>query len=218
MIAALMLPALLTGCDAQVPLGAGDDVTPLADLGDPFVAVVAAVEPEYLNPSCVIGLDLYEVGADTPAASVTMAARGAEWAGTTLEGGVQYTASASWTECTPGGAGTGSFESSTFSGVEGDLFLFRYNGVNAAFEAYVQREDFEGGVATVTFAETSTAAEVEALADDLGVETDLITSGGHDYYVSWSDTTSVGEVLSRLSEAEIYEDGGPVWTEAPDWW
>jgi hypothetical protein len=187
---------------------------PLAELGDPFVAVYAATSPGSFRSDCNIEVDLYE--GDEIVASAQMMASGGEWAGTMLPGTTQYRAVATWESCTTGPDGYGEFESSVFSGVQGDFFLFRYNGVLAAFEYVEQRVDFEGGVAEATFSEEMTADEVAAMAESLGLAHENVE--GNTWRFSWESPMAVGKVLSDLSAERWYLSGGPVWLRKPDWW
>lgn len=204
----------LTGCGDKIDLDEPEPAV-VADLGDPWVGIVAAVSPGYLRSTCTIGIELYDVETQALAAEAGIEAQGREWTGVALDGVVQYTATGSWDDCTTTDLGTGTFESTTFSGQQGDFFLFRYDGVTAAFETLVQREDFEGGVALVTFAE---GADVQAVAEAHGLEAEVISSGSLQYELTWSDTTPVGEVLGALSPEDAFVEGQPVWIRQPDWW
>jgi hypothetical protein len=206
---------LLLACNPKVDLG---DSAVIPDLGDPYVAIVAAVDPGLLKSTCVLSLDLLDAGTGDVAASVSVGAGGREWVGTQLQGGVQYTATGRWSDCTNTDRGTGEFSSSTFSGVEGDLFLFRYDGVNAAFESLVQREDFEGGGVSAAFAEGASATDVEALAAAAGAEEAAQADGSSDWTLRWTDATPVGAVLTSLSASSLYVSGAPIWIRQPEWW
>ncbi|MDP2312054.1 MAG: hypothetical protein Q8P41_04050 [Pseudomonadota bacterium] len=214
----LVLFPLLAACDKEIGLEEKAEEE-LAELGDPYAGIYAHAEPGYLRTDCTIGVDLYEVGVETLAASSTLYAQGGEWTGVQLGGTTQYTAEANWEGCTTlASTGTGSFSSSTFSGVAGDLFLFRYDGVTAAFETLVQRDDFKGGEALVTFVDESTSAEVAALAESIGVDADLVSTGSKQYEIHWDDTKAVAAVLAAFSEDDLYYDGQPVWITEPEWW
>lgn len=205
---------LLAACgDNKVGLEDSGEA-PIPELGDPFVAVYAAASPGTFRSDCNIDLDLYEGGEIV--ASAQMIAQGGEWVGTLLPGSVQYRAVAEWESCTTGPDGYGAFESSVFSGVDGDFFVFRYNGVLAAFEYLEQRVDFEGGMVDATFAEGTTEEEVAEIAATLGVEATL--DAGASYRFTWTSPLSVGHVLSELSAERDYAFGGPVWIRTPDWW
>lgn len=212
------LPLHVACVEAVVPEKEEEGVV-LAELGDPYAAIYAATAPDYLRAACEIGVELFELGSETPAASQEVDAQGGEWTGVALSASVQYTAEASWSDCTTvASTGTGSFSSGVFSGAAGDLFLFRYDGVTGAYEVIVQREDFEGGKALVTFVDSATSADVQTLAGEIGVEADLISTEGKQYAISWSDTTPVAAVLGAFSQDNLYFDGQPVWIDEPDWW
>jgi hypothetical protein len=206
---------LLLACNPKVEL---TDTGPIPDLGDPYVAIVAAVDPGLLRSDCTVSLDLFEAGSAEPAASVSVGAAGREWVGAMLTGGVQYTATGRWTDCTNTDRGTGDFTSSTFSGVDGDLFLFRYDGVTAAFESLQQREDFEGGAVTVSFIEGTSAADAQEVALATGVEEASLPEGSTEWTLRWTQDLAVGEVLSTLSASDLYRAGSPVWIREPEWW
>jgi hypothetical protein len=206
----------LLACTGKVEF---TDTGELPDLGDPYVAIVAAVDPGLLKSSCTIALDLYDAGSGELAASVSVGAGGREWVGTQLEGGVQYTATGRWADCTNvEDRGSGQFEASTFSGNAGDLFLFRYDGVTAAFESLVQREDFEGGAATVTFVDGTMLADAQAVATAAGADDAALLEGTDLWTLRWTDDTPVGEVLTALSASGLYWSGSPLWIREPDWW
>ncbi len=207
---------LLAACtDGSVGLEDKNE-EPLPDLGDPFVGIYAAASPGTFRSDCVIQVDLYEE--DTVVATAEMRASGGEWTGTVLPGETLYRAVASWESCTTGPDGTGTFESSAFSGVKGDFFLFRYTGVTAAFDVLTQREDFDGAEVEVTFEEGTTLEDVQAIADTYGVEADLVEGASTEYRVTWDDATAVGKVLTWFSDEDEYATGSPSWIRTPDWW
>ncbi|MDP2305364.1 MAG: hypothetical protein Q8P18_05000 [Pseudomonadota bacterium] len=214
-----LLPLLAACVETVVPDKEEEEEIVLAPLGEPYTVIYASTAPDYLRDTCEIGVDLYEVGSDTPVASQSVHARGGEWTGLAITEAVQYTAEATWDECTTvASTGTGSFTSGAFSGAPGDLFLFRYDGVTGAYEVEKQREDFVGGTALVTFVDTATSADVQTLAAEIGVQADLISTEGKQYEITWDDTKAVGAVLAAFSDDNIYLDGEPVWVEVPDWW
>lgn len=215
----LALLPLLAACDKTIDIPKEDEEVVLADLGAPFAAIIAHTAPDYLRTDCEIGVDLYEEGQTEPSSSAAVFATGGEWVGLTIDTAIQYTAEASWKDCTTvASTGTGTFSSGAFSGAEGDFFVFRYDGVTAAFETLVQREDFEGGKALITFRDDATSADVQELAAEIGVEADLISTDAKDYEISWDDGAPVGAVLAAFSDRNLYVDGEPVWVEKPDWY
>ena len=186
----------------------------LPDLGDPFVGIYAAAAPGTFRTDCEITVDLYE--GDTLVASSEMEARGSEWTGTLLPGEVQYRAVATWDTCTTGPEGSGTFESSVFSGVKGDFFLFRYTGVTAAFDSLVQREDFDGGEVEVTFVEGTTLEDAEEIAATHGLTAEAVS--GTTYRMTWDSEMAVGKALTLLSTESEYSEASPSWIRTPDWW
>lgn len=204
---------LLAACDNEkVDLDTGE--APLADLGDPFVGLYAAAAPGTFRSDCQIDIELY--ADEEQVAGTDMYAIGGEWTGVTLPGSVQYRAVATWESCTTGPDGTGQQESSVFSGVKGDFFVFHYNGVVASFDSLVQRTDFEGGVAEITFDEGTEADDAEASFANVGVEGELVD--GTTYRVTWDSEKAVGQVLTDFSKERYYYGGSPVWMRTPDWW
>ena len=103
------------------------DTAPPEDLGDPYLAMVAATPPDYLLSTCQMRVDVYIDGKAVDGAS--LAATGGEWVGIQLSGDEQYTASGVYEECTKLNP-TGTVESGAFSGVAGYLFLFWYSGAD----------------------------------------------------------------------------------------
>ncbi len=215
-----MVFALLLACTGKVDL---KDSGVIPDLGDPYVAIVASINPGQLQSTCAVTLTLLEQATGAVAAEVSLGVQGREWVGTLLEGEVLYSAVGAWSECTRTPEGReGSFSSGTFSGQAGDLFVFRFDGDNAGFDTLVQRDDYAGGVVDVTFVAGTPQATVDALVGGTSV---TAASSGNDadgnpvYRLSWTDETPVGEVLTRMSAAEAYYSGTPVWiAERPEWW
>jgi hypothetical protein len=213
-----LLPLLVACVEEVVPEKEEEEVV-LAPLGEPYAAIFAATDPGYLRDECELGVELFESGSDTAAFSQSFRAQGGEWAGVAIGAEIQYTAEATWDDCTTlASTGTGTFTSGTFSGSAGDMFLFRYDGVNGAYEVIVQREDFEGGRALITFVDTATSADVQTLAGEIGVQAELVSTAGKEYEISWESARSVGSVLAAFADDNIYLEGGPVWIEVPDWW
>ncbi len=218
------MPRLL----ALLPLLAacGEDIAPgdkpaeeLAELGEPYAGIVATTAPGYLRSECSLGVELFEAGSAVAVDSVSINAQGGEWAGFVIAPETPYTAEAAWDTCTTvASTGTGTFASNTFSGAAGDWFLFRYNGESGSFDSLTQRYDYEGGVALVTFVDTATSADVEALADSLGVSAEIVATDSKQYEITWRNATPVGAVLASFAESELYLDGEPVWIRIPDWW
>lgn len=215
----LALLPLLGACVEDVVPPKEEEEEILADLGDPFVAIFASTAPEYLRDTCEIGIELFESGSETATASQSMRAQGGEWTGLSIGFETSYTAEASWSDCTTlDTTGTGSYTSGTFSGNAGDIILFRYDGVTGAYEVIVQREDFVGGTALVTFVDTATSADVANLATAIGVQAELVSTEGKEYVITWESTMSVGAVLAAFADDNIYLGGEPVWIDVPDWW
>lgn len=207
--AALLLTA---ACAEDIQLE-GDEER-VIDPGDPYLAAVAAVSPGTLRSDCSIGIDLYLAETGDLADSATVAAQGREWAGVPLQGDVRYQAVGTWSSCSNNEDwGTGEFESSSFSGVLGDFFVFRYTGANASIETLIQGEDFVGASAFVQLDET---ADPAAIAEEVGVE---IARSGDVYHAIWDGSRPVGSVLSQFTAFPAYVEGEPEWIgEAPDWW
>lgn len=204
-----MLLALLACQDKNVDL---EDNT-LPELGDPWVGFVANADPGTFRSDCEFVVDVYNE-TDDLVYSVSIEARGRDWAGTMIEGEELLYAVATWDSCTNGPAGKGTMTSASFSGKQGDVLVFRYNGTTTAFETLVQREDFAGGEAWMDFEEGSEST-IESLADNTGV-TATETDGR--WYITWDSALSVGKVLGAFSAASTALGGEPEWLEVPDWW
>ncbi len=203
---------LTAACAEDIQLA--NDEARVIDPGDPYLAAVAAVSPGSLRSDCTIGVDLYLVESGDLADTASVSARGREWAGVPLQGEVRYQAVGNWSSCSNNEDwGSGEFESSSFSGVLGDFFVFRYTGANASIETLIQGEDFVGASA---FVQLSDEADPAAIAEEVGVE---IARSGDVYHAIWEGSRPVGSVLSQFTAFEAYVEGEPEWIgEAPDWW
>jgi hypothetical protein len=168
-----------------------------------------AVDPGFFKSTCTIGVELEQDGAAVDSASWTGAA-GREWVGLPVETSTLYKATGTWTDCLNNEGGTGTFESSAFSGSEGDLFVFHYDGQQTAFTTLKQRVDFDGGAAVVTFED---GVDVAGLVDVSAEKQDDGT-----WLLTWDDATPVAEVLAALSTQDGYTRGEPAWIGAPGWW
>lgn len=192
-------------------------------LGHPYVVVVAATTPGSLDSTCELDLVLTNKSDGTVAATLEMNAQGRDWAGTELVGGTLYTANFSAIDCNA--ADDKSYESGSFSGQEGILFVLWYTGVNVGYDALEQGTeggDFKGGEASVTVANSTPDANVQALATELGITATLQTAdaSGNVYALTWSTDLNVGEVLSEFTKRldDAYVSGTPTWLTEPDWW
>ena len=203
---------LLAACADDIELQ--NEEERVIDPGDPYLAAVAATSPGTLRSDCFIGIDLYLAESGVLAETVSVPAQGREWAGLPLQGEVRYQAVGNWSSCSNNEDwGTGEFESSNFSGVLGDFFVFRFTGTNAFIESLVQGEDFVGASAFVRLTDD---ADPAAIAEEVGVE---IARSGDLYHVIWDGSRPVGSVLSQFTTFEAYVEGEPEWVgEAPEWW
>lgn len=196
--------------------GTTDTATePPEDLGDPYLAMVAAVPAGILAPDCVMRLDLLS-GKETLLSISLDPALGGEWAGAPLEGGVQYRVSAYHSTCTEQ-TPSETIESGTFSGVAGLLFVYWFNGTNGGVEALTQTEDYAGGSVTITLQKGTPSTQIEAIAVDVGAT--LAPGKEPDTYVaSFPTETPIGVVLAAMSVADGFVEGTPAWIEKPNWW
>lgn len=182
----------------------------------PYLAFVLPVSPGYLKSTCEIALNVQDATTGETVYEVSLGATGREWIGTRIEASTLYNATASWSACNNYDTGTGSYPStSAFSGEMGDLFVFYYNGVQAAFDTLHQETDYYGGQADVEVAE---GADGAALASAAGVTGTAGDEADH-WTFTWDDDTPVGEVLTLTTLADDYVKGDPLWVrDAPSWW
>lgn len=212
-LASLLLP--LAACSEEEPKEGDSGEEWVAPLAAPWAGVVAAVQPGGFRSGCAIALDIVHADDGSAFASPGVtAADGGQWGAVAIEPETLYRATAHWEECTNLENGTGSAEIGTFSGADGLFFVFRYSGSLHSFESLVQREDFEGGAARVTFDAGTT--DVAAAAADRGLEAE--DEGDGAWRLSWTDTTAVADVLAAFSALDGYQGGEPVWIRQPDWW
>ncbi len=186
---------------------------PPEDLGDPYLAMVAAVPPGILRSTCSLRIDLFVDGEAQGGEQITAA--GGEWVGIQLSGDATYTATGAYADCTELNP-TGTLDSGSFSGVAGYLFLFWYNGANAGYTTLVQTEDYSGGLAEVVLEEGADPAGVQAIADSLGVT--LTLREGTTWDAVFPTELPVGLVLSSLSRDPAFLEGSPAWIAEPYWW
>jgi hypothetical protein len=205
-----MLLAALLACQ---PKNVDLDDTSLPELGDPWVGFVANADSGTFRSDCEFVVDIYDE-ADNLVYSFSLAPTGRDWAGTMIEGEELLYAVATWSSCTNGPAGDGTMTSAGFSGQQGDVLVFRYNGTTTAFETLVQRDDFDGGEAWVDF-EDGADSTVADVADSTGVEA---TQEDGRWHLTWDSALSVGKVLGAFSNASTSLGGEPQWIEVPDWW
>jgi hypothetical protein len=225
-----MLPILLSACvdepeekDTLPPIvdtaaddtGGGDTDTDTVpeDLGDPYLAMVAAVPAGYLLDTCTLRIDVFVDGEAFDGAEIT--GTGGEWVGIQLAGDQQYSASAVWQDCTELNP-SGTADSGTFSGVAGNLFLFGFNGANAVYTTVTQTVDFTGGEATITVVDGADTTGLEAIAAELGVT--LVNVEGTTWLATFPTDLPVGRVLAALSADDAFVEGTPTWIDAPYWW
>lgn len=189
------------------------DTAPPEDLGDPYLAMVAATPPDYLLSTCRMRVDVYIDGKAVDGAEIL--AGGGEWVGLELSGDSQYTASATYEECTKLNP-TGTVESGAFSGVAGYLFLFWYSGANQGYDTLVQTVDYSGGMAEITLEDGADTAGIDTIAASLGVT--LTLREGTTYDATFPTEIPVGRVLSEFAKDEAFAEGSPAWIDAPSWW
>lgn len=217
MRASALVPVLLLlpACAEEEPAKGDSAEVWEAPLAAPWAGVVAAVQPGGFRSGCAIALDIVRAddGAAFASPEVT-AADGGQWGAVAIEPTTLYRATARWDACTNLESGTGTAEVGTFSGEDGIFFVFRYSGSLHSFESLVQREDFEGGAARVTFDAGTT--DVAAAAADRGLSAE--DEGDGTWRLSWTDTTAVADVLAAFTTLEGYQGGEPVWVRQPDWW
>jgi len=186
---------------------------PPEDLGDPYLAMVAAVDPGILLSTCTFAVDVLTDGVSIGGEQINAA--GGEWVGVQLDGEASYTASGAWTDCTELNP-TGQVTSGSFSGIAGYLFVLWYNGANAGYTSLFQTEDFYGGLAEIELDAAADPAGVEAIAADLGVT--LVLREGATYDATFPTEVPVGKVLAAFSRDPAFIQGSPAWIARPYWW
>ena len=182
---------------------------PDIELGDPYMAVAAATDS--LSSTCTVSVAVEAAGEQV--LSLTLDADGRDWTGGGLVGGTQYTAESSVTDCANNPE---PLTSGTFSGQEGYIFVFSFNGVRQSFNAIQQEVDFTSGQAMITFAADTTIDTVEALAATVSATATL--QADTTYLFTFAEDVPVASVLSTCSASEAYASGEPVWIEEPRWW
>lgn len=206
---------VIAGLDDTATEDTGDTAEVIEDLGDPYLAMVAAVPPGILASDCLMQLDLY--ANEVPVLSLKIdPALGGEWAGADLDGGVQYVVSAYHSTCTQQTPAE-TIESGTFSGVAGLLFVFWFNGTNAGVQALEQTVDFAGGSVTITLAPGTPSTEIETIAASFGA---TVSPGAEadTWLVSFPTELPIGAVLSEMAHASGFVEGTPDWIVRPNWW
>ncbi len=191
----------------------------VAPLAAPWLAVTGSTNAGAFKSTCTMSADLTDAADGAAIATVPLSpADGGRWAGVALPDGVQLKATLTWDDCENTPAGTGSFPSSTFSGVDGALFVLHYDGVDAGFETMTQAADHLGGEVHVQFVVGTAEGDIEALAASLGGTVRADDEDATFRYLSWTDDQSVADVLSALGADATYAWGEPTWVAKPAWW
>jgi hypothetical protein len=211
----VLLALTLIACTGE-KAGPEDTGEPPPPLAEPYLAFFASALPGTFRNDCEVYVDLLDNTTGEILSTIEGNPVGGEWYGAPLPVGTLYRAKLTWDSCTNAPEGQGTHDATAFSGAEGDVFLFRYNGVMAAFETIVQRTEFAGGSVDVELVAGTTAEEVADLGDGVGASVELVE--GDTWRFSWEDATNVVEVLHTLSVDDRYVRGGPTWTFTPDWW
>lgn len=207
----------MTGCDTEPePVDSAEPY--VAPLAPAWVAATGSTYRGAFKSTCTISGSIADTSDDAPTEFVLSSADGGRWAGVALPAGTQVKATIAWSDCENTGDGTGLFESKTFSGGDGDLFVLHYDGVDAGFEWMVQRTDHFGGEVHVQFDPEADDESVAELIAELGLTSRADDEDPTFDYLLWSDAKSVGEVLAALSASELYWWGEPTWVEKPAWW
>ncbi len=191
----------------------------VAPLAAPWLALAGSTNSGAFKSTCTMSAELTDAADGAAIATVPLSpADGGRWAGVALPDGVQLKATLTWDDCENTPDGTGSFPSSTFSGVDGALFVLHYDGVDAGFEAMTQAVDHLGGQVHAQFVEGTVESDIEALATGLGATVAADTADASFRYLSWTDDQSVADVLAALSGDPIFAWGEPTWVAKPAWW
>lgn len=207
----------LAGCDTE-PEPVDSAAPYVAPLAPAWVVVTGSTYAGAFKSTCTIAGSIADTSGGAPTTFVLEPADGGRWAGVELPEGAQVKGTIAWTDCENTGDGTGSFESNTFSGEPGDLFVLHYDGVDSGFEWMVQAVDHLGGEVHVQLDPEADAEAVAALVADLGVASRADPEDPAFSYLSWTEARSVGEVLGQLSQSELVLWGEPTWVEKPAWW
>ncbi len=195
------------------PIDTGDPVP--EDLGDPYLAMVAAVRPGYLDDTCTLRIEVFAAGVAQE--SQELVTTGGGWVGLQLSGEQQYTATATYDACSEFNP-AGELASGTFSGIAGNLFLFWFNGANGGYGTLVQTQDYDGGRATVTTVDGADTAGIEAIAAGLGVTLARSDTATTTWEATFDTELPVGRVLAALARDPAFAEGSPAWIDAPSWW
>ena len=218
MRALIVLAAVLGACDPEVKDTDTGEVW-VAPAAAPWVSLAGATVSGAFKSTCTMSMDVVDKADGALLATVPLApADGGRWAGMELPEGKQVTGTLSWNDCENTADGTGSFESSTFSGNAGDLFVLHYDGVDAGFEYMVQATDHLGGEVHAQFDPDAIPSEVDGLIEGLGLTQRTDEADATFRYLSWTDATSVADVLASLSQDERFVWGEPTWVAKPAWW
>ena len=223
----LLLPALIACTDKSVDLDTAPDddsgtdtsvFVPPGPQGDPYLGLAAATTPGSLRSECTISVDVVESATGNPVASVQLAARGRDWAGTELPGGTLLRATATATNCV-NRADPAPFTSGTFSGEQGIFVVFWYTSVNLGYSSLTEGAesgDFIGGSIRVTFLDGTTAEAVQAAA--ASVSASAVDQGDGTWSFTFDAARPIGEVLAAASRLESVVATAPIWVTEPDWW
>lgn len=190
----------------------------VAPLAPAWVAATGSTYAGAFKSTCTISGSIADTSGGSPTSFELAPADGGQWAGVLLPEGQQVKGTITWTDCENTGDGTGTFESNTFSGEPGDLFVLHYDGVDAGFEWMVQGTDHLSGEVHVQFDPEADDEAVEALIADLGASARADSEDATFSYVAWTEARSVAEVLGALSESELFLWGEPTWVAKPAWW
>ncbi len=224
----LFLPLLAACTDKSVILdtapaedtGTADTsvFVPPGPQGDPYLGLSAATTPGSLRSECNIAVEVVESATGNPVASVQLAARGRDWAGTPLPGGTLLRATATATNCV-NRADPAPFTSGTFSGEQGIFVVFWYTSVNLGYSSLTEGSeagDFVGGSVLVSYADGTPPEAVQAAAT--GVSATAVDQGDGTWAFSFDPQRPIGEVLAAVSHLEGVVAVSPVWVTEPDWW
>lgn len=213
----LGLVVLAAAC-ATEPTDTGDEAPYVAPLAPPWVAITASTFDGAFRSTCTMAGSVRDSGGNEIATLSMDPADGGLWAGTAVAPDTQLKLVMSWNDCVNNDNGTGEFESSTFSGGDGDLFVAHYNGSTKGFEWMVQATDHVGGEIHVQFDKNAMGKEIDAVAESLDVLSEPDDADETFRYFSWTDTRSVVEVLDALRAEPLFLWGEPTWVAQPSWW